>query len=149
VSFFGTRRLVDKASGKERTFWTRHDAKISGPIRFDVNAWIWEEFGEFTLMCEGRGSPGETLDSWWWSMDGWRNVCVEYQESGLGLGSRQLESEGIDEYMPDGRLEFSFQKQLVPPGRYKVIPWPGAPAKYCGTFEVRSGQHTEVVVKGG
>jgi hypothetical protein len=112
----------------------------------DLRALSWVAYGRFTLTCE---DPDGSTDAWWSDREGWRKVRIISSDRDQVFGEVEVELEAVSDWMPEGRMAFTFKNRSLPPGKYKVIPWPDAPAKYCRTFEVQSGQHTEVVVRGG
>ena len=99
-------------------------------------------------MFRGRGSPEQTTDAWWFPEDG-PTAPRLYALDAMTNGPRIVAINRISEYMPQGRLEFTCRGLDLPPGNYRVVPWPDASPKYCREFTLKAGGHTEIIVQGG
>jgi hypothetical protein len=129
------------------------DLTIAGEEQtVDLDTLSYVSPGIARITCRGRGSPDRSFDAWWFaqeSSDDWYPSQPRLIKLGDGIVPDRIEwlSEP-QEVMPKGQLEFTFIRSLLP-GRYKFIPWFGAEAKWCRTFEVLPGRETTVAVQGG
>jgi hypothetical protein len=105
----------------------------------------YQPYGMVDLVFKGRGSPEQKFDAWWCPGEGPRAPML----LALDRGRRAVELSWLSEHMPHGRLEFSFRKKLLPPGRYRLIPWPEAPSKYWREFTLKAGESRTVTVQAG
>ncbi|MCA8915772.1 MAG: hypothetical protein KDB90_10200 [Planctomycetes bacterium] len=109
----------------------------------------YRAYGQVSLTFKGRGSPDGPFDAWWYDEDGLKPPVVLALEQQVGGSPRYVHLAQPDRLMPNGELAFVYENRLLPPGRYKVIPWRDAAEKWCVTFEVKPGESTSVVVQGG
>jgi len=101
-----------------------------------------------TIRCRGRGDPGASFDPWWSGLEDTEpslRALVSLDRAGPGAHT-YIELDTPDEVLPASRVEFAYLGRTLPPGRYRAIPWEGAPEKYCRTFELKPGQHEEVLI---
>ncbi|MBK8207366.1 MAG: hypothetical protein IPK87_11355 [Planctomycetes bacterium] len=118
---------------------------LPGRTTLELGDLSYTECGTVTFTVSGRGgvSPGE--DKWWFNGE----------EPSLG----RIESLGTPRFawrawpgwldvQPGLTQKFVYSNCQLPPGRYRVIPWEGAPEKFWVTFQVRAGEHTRVNVRG-
>jgi hypothetical protein len=118
------------------------------PQTLNLNSLAYEPFAQVTLVFKGRGSPDSPFDAWWYGDAKPAPLMLALDQS-FGGAPRYVGLGDPDRVMPDGRLEFTYDNRMLPPGRYKVIPWPGAAEKYCKTFTLAPGETSSVVVQGG
>lgn len=145
----GVRATKSVGGEKPAYFGGTLDVALAGKaITVEVASLPWRAYGSFTLTCEGCGAPGEKVDTWWADNGAAKYIRILVLDQADFMGPAEVELIEVDEWLPQCRTEFVFRNRFVPPGRYKVIPWPDAPEKYCRTFEVSSGKHVEVRVKG-
>lgn len=107
--------------------------------------------GTLTIRCKGRGAPGRPIDPWWSLMSGRQPgvAAVEmHGEGALPLPSL-LQLTPPDEVLPGNRFEFAYNRRVVPPGTYTIIPWPDAPARFHRTVTVKPGEHALVEIDTG
>lgn len=97
------------------------------------------------LEFKGRGSPDQNFDAWWFHEGGPRAPRL-YALDAAGKNPRIVYLSGVNDYMPGGRLEFAVRGLVLPPGKYRLVPWDKAPAKYVQDFALQSGQHTTITV---
>ncbi|MCB9895583.1 MAG: hypothetical protein H6839_14135 [Planctomycetes bacterium] len=109
----------------------------------------FRRYGRVSLTFKGRGAPDSPFDPWWFNEEGPEMPLILALDQQIGGMPRYVRLEHPDRYMPDGAMAFVYDNRVLPPGRYKVIPWRGAAEKWCVTFEVKPGEATSVVVQGG
>lgn len=109
----------------------------------------YKPFGRVTLTFSGRGSPDSPFDAWWYGENAPRPPVVLALDQVVAATPRYVHLGSPDQLLPQGRLEFVYKDRQLPPGRYKVIPWPGAEEKWQVTFEVKPGASTQAQIQGG
>jgi hypothetical protein len=114
----------------------------------DLNSLAYEPYARVTLVFSGRGSPDRSFDAWWYGESKPAPLLLALDQS-FGGAPRYVGLGEPDRVLPDGRLEFTYDNRMLPPGRYKVIPWHGAAEKYCKTFTLASGSNSTITVEGG
>lgn len=117
----------------------------SKPIVVELGKLTYAPFATLDLVFKGRGSPEQNEDAWWFPEKGPRAPKL----IALDAEQRIVDLDYFSEFMPGGRLEFSFRDLLLPPGRYRLIPWPAAPEKNCRVFSLKPGEHSTIVTHGG
>lgn len=136
-------RTVNKVSRSART----QVDLTPGATTLDLACLDYQAAGRVSFSCCGRGgvAPGE--DHWWmsgkpllWRVDCPDELVGEPPRLSDGLAARYVR--------PGLPPRFVVPEIELPPGRYRVIPWEGAPEKFWVTFQVRSGEHTRVAVRG-
>jgi hypothetical protein len=140
-----TRERYHEAGGSSLSFTVVEFGKGSEPLELDLWKLACQPAAKLNLSFKGRGSPEAPLDAWWFDGEGPRVVGL----IALDDGARPVALPVPSRYMPDGKLEFAFEGLCLPAGRYRVIPWPGAPEKYLREFTLQSGVTTTIVVQGG
>lgn len=129
------------------------DLTVAGVAQtVDLDTLSYAPPGRARITCRGRGSPDRSFDAWWFVQD-YSGDSNPSQPRLIRLGDGIVPDRVVwlsdpGEFMPEGRLEFTFNESLLP-GRYKFIPWFGAQAKWCRVFEVLPGRQTDVIVQGG
>jgi hypothetical protein len=118
------------------------------PQTLDLLTLSYEAYAKVTLVFSGRGSPDSPFDAWWFH-DEQPAPLLQALDQSFGGSPRYVSLGEPDRVLPDGRLEFTYDNRMLPPGRYKVIPWHGAVEKYCKTFTLAPGSVSTVVVEGG
>lgn len=120
----------------------------AGREALQLKLWALDYRPAATLNLEfkGRGSPEQPLDAWWFYDEGPRAPMLFELDAARKGAPRMVRIDGLTEYMPGGRLEFAVRGLVLPPGSYRLVPWPGAPAKYVREFTLQAGQHTTVTV---
>jgi hypothetical protein len=108
----------------------------------------WVTAATVTLTCQGYGDPGNPVDPWWMPASK-LGPRVAYFAIRIGTRWWPVDLQGADEICPGGRIEFAYKDRPLPPGNYRVVPWPGAAEKYCREFELKAGQHLDVTIKTG
>lgn len=109
----------------------------------------YKPFGRVTLTFSGRGSPDSPFDAWWYGENAPRPPVVLALDQVVAGTPRYVHLGSPDQLLPQGRLEFVYKDRQLPPGRYKVIPWPGAEEKWHQTFEVKPAATTQATIQGG
>lgn len=103
--------------------------------------------GWLVVQLNGRGPLARGLDSWWQSGESVRfqspvlqhlDGCLDGHPPALELGRPQH----AREYGAAGRtkLQLVYEPIALTPGRYRLLPWFGAPASLAREFEIRPGQ---------
>lgn len=108
---------------------------------------LYQDTGSVSITCYGRGGAAAGEDHWW--MGGnpgvWRLECLDQLIAGSPRWITGLDASSVQAGLP---ARFVVAGVELPPGRYRVIPWEGAPEKFWVTFQVRAGEHTHVTVRG-
>lgn len=118
------------------------------PLMVELARQQYVALASLDLVFKGRGSPEQATDAWWFSKEG-PSAPRLYELNGITGTPRHVELDRLSQYMPQGRLEFSCRGLALPPGRYRLVPWPGASAKYVQEFTLKSGAHTTITTQGG
>ncbi|MCA8919815.1 MAG: hypothetical protein KDB32_12115, partial [Planctomycetes bacterium] len=118
------------------------------PVVIELSKLNFQPLATLDLVFRGRGSPEQTTDAWWFPEDG-PTAPRLYALDAMTNGPRIVAINRISEYMPQGRLEFTCRGLDLPPGNYRVVPWPDASPKYCREFTLKAGGYTEIIVQGG
>ncbi|MCA8919790.1 MAG: hypothetical protein KDB32_11980, partial [Planctomycetes bacterium] len=118
------------------------------PLMVELARQQYVALATLDLIFTGRGSPDQATDAWWFSTNG-PSAPRLYELGGITGTVRPVELDRLSQYMPQGRLEFSRRGLALPPGRYRLVPWPGASAKYVQEFTLNSGTHTTITTQGG
>lgn len=145
-----TRRLVDENGEYTGVVQSHSFSATLGeePHVVKVSGLPWVTAATLTLTCQGYGDPGNPVDPWWMpaSRLGPRIASISIKD-----GNRwwPVDLQSPDEICPGGRIEFAYKDRPLPPGTYRVVPWPGAAEKYCREFELKPGQHLQVTIKTG
>ena len=133
-------------SSLARNRYARFDIEITGErVVIELANLSYTDAARVDLVFRGRGSPDKNEDAWWFHEYGPRAIRL----LALDDYDRVVVLDWLDSYMPEGRLEFGFRDLVLPPGRYRLIPWPDAPDKYCHEFTLTPGAHSQVTVQGG
>lgn len=100
-----------------------------------------------SIRCIGPGDQPPADSRWWSRLKGGpavdQVIALDHGHHGLPAF---LIVDAPDQMLPRGRAEFSFSRRAVPPGRYRIVPWPGAPERCCRTVNVLAGGHTVVEI---
>ncbi len=145
-----TRRLVDENGDYTGVVQSHSFSATLGeePHTVKVSELPWVTAATLTLTCQGYGDPGNPVDPWWMPASK-LGPRVAYFAIRIGTRWWPVDLQGTDEVCPGGRIEFAYKQRALPPGTYRVVPWPGAAEKYCREFELKPGQHLEVTIKTG
>jgi hypothetical protein len=141
--------LVSRSSGDSYSFarvtvtLTREEQELR------LDKLDYKPFGRVTLTFSGRGSPDSPFDAWWYGENAPRPPVVLALDQVVAGTPRYVHLSSPDQLLPQGRLEFVYRDRQLPPGRYKVIPWPGAEEKWHQTFEVKPAATTQATIQGG
>ncbi|MCG3184182.1 MAG: hypothetical protein ICCCNLDF_02294 [Planctomycetes bacterium] len=141
--------LVSRSSGDSYSFarvtvtLTREEQELR------LDKLDYKPFGRVTLTFSGRGSPDSPFDAWWYGENAPRPPVVLALDQVVAATPRYVHLGSPDQLLPQGRLEFVYKDRQLPPGRYKVIPWPGAEEKWHQTFEVKPAATTQATIQGG
>ncbi|MCA8910697.1 MAG: hypothetical protein KDB82_03245 [Planctomycetes bacterium] len=138
-------RYKEGADRMHRRAFARVEYQVKpGKHTIDLRTFEYQFYGELDIEIVGHSGSDTHFDSWW--LDDGKgphpvllalDQCVQGEPRYVSLGEP-------GRVMPDGKLGLSYRNRLLPPGRYKVIPWAGAPEKYCPTVEVKPGEHARV-----
>jgi len=128
------------ASNEPRSFeWAVFSLVVAGcdqTIELDSGSYV--PYGSLRLELSGKALVGEQRDPWWLdnteigirALDiGAGGICAMGALMPRALWSREL---SLKPRKGSGKL-------AVPPGRYKIIPWPGAPESACKIVTVEPG----------
>jgi hypothetical protein len=141
--------LVSRSSGDSYSFarvtvtLTREEQELR------LDKLDYKPFGRVTLTFSGRGSPDSPFDAWWYGESAPRPPVVLALDQVVSATPRYVHLGSPDQLLPQGRLEFVYKDRQLPPGRYKVIPWPGAEERWHQTFEVKPAATTQATIQGG
>lgn len=107
--------------------------------------------GTVIVKLQGRGTTEAELDPWWEAGDevDYRSPVLLWLDATLGAAPPGLFLGEPDQYEHGTPPRLVYEPLLLPPGRYRLLPWFDAPARLARDFEVKPGQTVEVVVTGG
>ncbi|MBX3475621.1 MAG: hypothetical protein KF754_14690 [Planctomycetes bacterium] len=112
----------------------------------------YQPSGKLVLQLKGRGTTSAGLDPWWEIGDhtSFREPILEHLDGRMagqapftGLG--RPDTANVE---PASAL-LVYNPLLLAPGRYRLLPWFGAPGALAREFEIKPGQTTTIVLKGG
>lgn len=141
--------LVSRSSGDSYSFASVQVQLTREEQELRLDKLDYKPFGRVTLTFSGRGSPDSPFDAWWYGENAPRPPVVLALDQVVAATPRYVHLGSPDQLLPQGRLEFVYKDRQLPPGRYKVIPWPGAEEKWHQTFEVKPAATTQATIQGG
>lgn len=108
----------------------------------------YEPYGVVDIVLRGRGSPEKALDAWWFRNDEMPELQLYHLDSRIRGNPRRVLGGHPSPEFRHGR-QAAVRGMALPPGRYRLVPWDGAPAKHQRTFTVTpGGRHTVTVDTG-
>jgi len=113
----------------------------TGDMQVDLGAASYRAFGKLRIELAGRAPVESGSDPWW------------QDAHGIGLSFEGLEPNSPSPLLVVSQHRFNLDgpsrkptlvlaERSVPPGRYRVIPWPGAPESACKVVIVEPGKET-------
>ncbi len=116
-----------------------------------VDDLVYEAPGRVNIRCTGRGDPESLIDPWWMGAhsQGPRLFLLQSLDRAVGNAPAAVQLNRPDAFFQAGKPSFAYVNRPLPPGRYRAIPWQGAPEKYCRTFEVKPGATVDIAIQGG
>jgi hypothetical protein len=116
-------------------------------LNVNLTTLTFEAPGWLSIRCKGPGDTHTAATSWW-SLLGQgprvhRLTALDHAPGGIPT---EVMLEAPDELLPEGRLEFAYNRRCIPPGRYRIVPWPGAPERQYRTVKIMPGQHVPIVI---
>lgn len=143
---FIERRGFGGHEDERRREWGTMQVVITGEDRtVDIRGASYAAFGTLVIELSGKAPVEGQRDPWWQYV-----TCV-------GIQALDIESSGI---VATGEIHAfnmgrpSLKPMLIgrsaatPPGRYKIIPWPGAPDSACKIVTVEPGKECVVRFEG-
>jgi hypothetical protein len=146
--------------GKWRAFVLRSDYESEGadayrwaettftltdePLEFDPRKLEWHPMAQVNFEFRGGDDKGGAQSAWW-------SPFHEYR----GPYLRALGHDGEAPYIPlgapsdiriRGGMKLLFPDRLLAPGRYRVVPWYGAPDSECVEIKVTAGAALQTIV---
>lgn len=153
ITLFVEMYRYDDQDNRTGPFYARHSLTLGADgATVALDTLKYEPAGTLNITCRGRGDPGNPVDPWWMGAHGQgpRLYALYALDQGLPGAPRAVAIPGPDAVSTTGgKPEFRYTELLLPPGRYRAVPWRNAPEKYCREFDVRGGETTEVVIQGG
>ena len=125
----------------------------STPAQVDLSGLTYRPAGRLIVHLAGRGTVSPGIDSWWQASDyvPFASPVLQYLDQGPpGHPPIIPFSRPEDAAQPaGGQPLLVYRPRLLPPGRYRLLPWLGAPGALAREFEIKPGQTTTIVLKGG
>lgn len=117
----------------------------------DLSALMFLAPGTLRLTLQGRGAAGESLDPWWEAGEDvdFRSPILHRLDGALAGNPPGLILGKPDQYVPGTPARLGYEPILLAPGRYRLLPWFDAPARFARDFEIKPGQTVEVTLQGG
>ncbi|MCC6575528.1 MAG: hypothetical protein IT462_17250 [Planctomycetes bacterium] len=116
------------------------------PIDITVNQLDFQPVGTLVIKAT-RACPAPTLRDFWWAMPDGGRMKVE----ALDFKTADAPLAAYPQLVPITTKPVPYaltEELLLPPGRYKITPWPGAPESACRTIDLKPGKREEVVFEG-
>ncbi|MCC6575530.1 MAG: hypothetical protein IT462_17260 [Planctomycetes bacterium] len=143
-------RLVGEGDEQRNIEFEAHDFGLktfpsgTDEIVLDLRQVAFQAAAEVSVAVRGSCPAGAVLDRWWDLAEPLVFVRVlecRFLPTGTAF-SAQLK--GSSETPPTRRTDSFF----LPPGRFKVQPWPGAPDSACKVVEILAGRDEKIVFEG-
>ena len=111
----------------------------------DMASLRWQRCGSIEVRVRGWCPASKFSDPWWFGDD--VSVVIEViGAKGIRTGTRL--SIPLNKKQAGEKPQRGSDGMHLLPGRYKVIPWPGAPESACRVVEIHAGQLSEVAFEG-
>ena len=133
---------------EDSSMWAEIELNIEGtPVDVRLDALEYQKYAVVDLWFRGR-NDSLLRDPWWEPCAEDRlPYMVALDDVILGQPRKLLLIAASDSSTSDG-LEFGYRNRLLRPGRYRLVPWLGAPESACREIVLKPGRNKRIVVEG-
>ncbi len=145
-TLFIERRGIWGQEDQHRREWGTMQVVITGEDRtIDIRGASYAAFGSLVIELSGKAPVEGQRDPWWQN-----GTCVGIQALDIGASGIVAIGEIYSFQMgrPSLKPVLTGRSAETPPGRYKIIPWPGAPDSACKIVTVEPGKECVVRFEG-
>ncbi len=145
-TLFIERRGIWGREDQRRREWGTIQIVITGEDRtIDIRGASYAALGTLVIELSGKAPVEGQRDPWWQN-----GTCVGIQALDIGTSGIVASGEiyAFNMGRPCLKPNLTGRSAEIPPGRYKIIPWPGAPDSACKIVTVEPGKECVVRFEG-
>ena len=142
------RRGIAGREDQRRREWGVMQIVVAGEVQtVDLRGASYAAYGSVVIELSGKAPSDTPYDPWWQSV-----TCVGIQALDIGtsgiVANGQIGAGRFNQGRPSLKPMLYASSTTTPPGRYKIIPWPGAPDSACKIVTVEPGKECVVRFEG-